>query len=1369
MEIKHEKYIDNIPKHALRIEKKVDKYRDIGNITFQIVSMKQHDYSDTLYDDTEDIEQYIQEELDYNSERIKSMDDKYERMRLINDLTRDVVSQHQRDKEFRLTIFGVTSESESVAVNVTGFKPYFFIKLPENVKWTQSKFQLLLQEMESKAYMWKRINICGYASGLNMHESKVVHRHELYGFTNKKLFQFGKLVFNSQTSMNAYRTILKYAFKTFNGEKYPQYESNIDPMLRLLHTRDLDACGWMNAKFQTLPSCEDEFHSTCQFECTADYRGLSKVESEEYAPFVLASYDIEAWSYHGDFPIPKKKYEKLMYDLNNTIMLNHMKMNVNGRSDIREYISQKIKTLEYYETLLRLAFDDTIPICQDDNEPIYEISKVFTKCDVRPEEKTISQVSKITHPMFLEYIQVQENIRTKVWKTIKDTTEKNQKKSEIMQQKTSLYTRIHDIFSGTFPPVEGDIVTQIGTVVRRFQDPNVLLRHIICLKETSDLPSDAIVEWYDTEEEVILAWFRLIKRLDPDEIDGYNIFGFDEKFLWERAEELGITHKLHRSRMKSMRSYLYEKKLNSAGLGDNTLYYIISEGRVLIDLMKVIQRDHNLGNYRLDSVAETFMRGNVTSLTYNEAENMTIIGTSDTGFLKEGNFVSFVINDGVYEDRFVCSETEKDKFNIYRLIENKEIIVHGKMAIVNFFDVKVAWCEVKDDISPQEIFDKQLQGPTERAEIAKYCIQDCELCARLCKKLDVIPANISMGNVCSVPLEYIFMRGQGIKILSLIGKFCRKQNTLIPVLPKKDKEPYEGAIVLDAHRGIYTDDMVSVLDFNSLYPSCMIAENLSHDTIILDPRYANLPGREYVDITYTVYEMKSVASAKSKKKKKPEKVAVGEETRRFIQPPKQADGSVAISDRGILCQILMALLKARKDTRAKIKETNDPFKKKLYDLLQLAFKVTANSIYGQMGASTSPVFMKPIAECTTASGRETLLLAKKEVEELIPGTKTVYGDTDSNFYMYPRHLMVNEDGSPMTKLQEINKNIELSIMAGKHVSSKLKFPHNLEFEKVIWPFILFSKKRYVGRYYMNPKGHKSLLEYIVKSMGIALKRRDNALIVKHIYGGCVKIILNEQNIEKAKNFVRTEVEKVLNGEFPMDKFIISKTLKGFYKNPDGVAHKVLADRIGIRDPGSKPKSNDRIPYAYIELPPARKGEKVLQGDKIELPSYIKENHLKLDYLHYITNQIQKPVSQIFELEYSELLGCKNDIKIATELVTRELFARTINQENLKRKGYSSMDRFLSSSSSATNEIRRARDFESFKKQTLEKFRRKKARLDTNKGKMQMNMNSYFQCQPIEKPQTQPPKLPAFVKPSSVKRKKTQATMSSFFQKKKRED
>lgn len=109
--------------------------------------------------------------------------------------------------------------------------------------------------------------------------------------------------------------------------------------------------------------------------------------------------------------------------------------------------------------------------------------------------------------------------------------------------------------------------------------------------------------------------------------------------------------------------------------------------------------------------------------------------------------------------------------------------------------------------------------------------QDCALCNLLVAKLETLANNVGMANVCSVPLSFIFMRGQGVKIFSLVAKQCRQDGFLVPTRPKADLSDlgYEGAIVLDPQEGMYLEDPVSVLDYASLYPSSMISENLSHD------------------------------------------------------------------------------------------------------------------------------------------------------------------------------------------------------------------------------------------------------------------------------------------------------------------------------------------------------------------------------------------------------------------------------------------------------------------------------------------------------------------------------------------------------------
>jgi DNA polymerase elongation subunit (family B) len=317
--------------------------------------------------------------------------------------------------------------------------------------------------------------------------------------------------------------------------------------------------------------------------------------------------------------------------------------------------------------------------------------------------------------------------------------------------------------------------------------------------------------------------------------------------------------------------------------------------------------------------------------------------------------------------------------------------------------------------------------------------------------------------------------------------------------------------------------------------------------------------------------------------------------------------------------------------------------KNVLDKRQLGYKVTANSLYGQCGAKTSTFYEKDIAACTTATGRLLLTYAKKIIEECygdavcdtMIGRKVrtkaeyIYGDTDSVFFTFNLQTL---EGTPIRGKEALEITIELAQEAGHLASTYLKGPHDLEYEKTFMPFCLLSKKRYVGMLYeTDPNKCKR------KEMGIVLKRRDNAPIVKDIYGGIIDILMKQQNIQQAIDFLKTSLQNLVEEKYPMDKLIITKSLRSGYKNPKSIAHKVLADRITARDPGNKPSSGDRIPFAYI----ITKNKKALQGEKIETPTYIAEHGLKLDYSFYITNQIMKPVQQVFALVLEKIWDLQN--------------------------------------------------------------------------------------------------------------------------------
>jgi len=411
----------------------------------------------------------------------------------------------------------------------------------------------------------------------------------------------------------------------------------------------------------------------------------------------------------------------------------------------------------------------------------------------------------------------------------------------------------------------------------------------------------------------------------------------------------------------------------------------------------------------------------------------------------------------------------------------------------------------------------------------------------------------------------------------------------------------------------------------------MIEKNLSHECYLLpedNGRYDNLPGYEYYDIIHKNNIDDDNLTYKKCKEYDPDN---GDTISRFA---KKKDGT-----KGIIPQIELSLLDARSKVKGLMKLEKDPFVKKIYDGLQLAYKITANSLYGQTGADVSPIYLRAIAASTTATGRANLLFSRDTIVELYPGTVIVYGDTDSIFVKFP---IKDEDGKYIQSKEALVEAIRLGYESSEKINKLLPYPHDLEYEKTYWPLISNKKKKYVGNLYVDDPD-----SYYQKDMGIVLTRRDNAQIVKVVCRGIIHKLLNERNAVNAVKFTKNVLKNILRGKYPIDKFVISKTLKGDYVDRSKHAHTVLADRMGIRDPGNKPQVNDRIPFVYI-IPD---GKVKLQGDRVEDPVYITEKNIDIDYLFYITNQIMKPAISFLE----HLV--ENPEKIFKEFIVRELNKR----------------------------------------------------------------------------------------------------------------
>ena len=1192
-------------------------------------------------------------------------------------------SEHStfRDKrQFYVQMFGINEQGETCSICVENVKPFFYVKVDD--EWTEGTKEAFLGNIKKNVGAFYENSIIG---------CKLVKRKKLYGFDKGREYKFVEITFENTLVMNKvkylwYKKVKRRDMDTgkmieklvlndvgyiFSGTPTKIYESNIPPLLRFFHINDISPSGWISFHNKHVyENKRGDKTTTCKYEFVIDKKNIVALnEKETLVPYKICSFDIEASSSHGDFPVPVKSYKKLATNIldyyyhypdtknldvdEQTKILRRIVFTAFGHDNIDD-IDTVFPKKKPSETSLKTRFDKwiktSLQVAQKKSDSTMEIVEMFD--NIRSQQ---NQVASGDGEMF------DENAEFKGYPTKRTGQIKTKKGDTICDilcnpelERDAVMNIIDKTLVMNFPALKGDKVTFIGSTFLKHGEKDPYLNHCIVLDtcEPMEGVENSEIESYRTEKEVLLAWKELIQREDPDIIIGYNIFGFDYEFMLHRANETDCCEeflKLSRNcdevcgeRSKKTGKYQIQESSIVIASGQHDLKFIKMNGRIQIDLYNYFRRDYNLSSYKLDSVSGHFI-GDMVKDTQRESGITTIKSGNLTG-LKNKSYICF-------EELGHSSELYADgkKFQVFNVDEKT-----GTFQIeeeVSFTKKGIRWCMAKDDVTPQDIFRLTNESATGRSTIAKYCIQDCNLVHYLMTKIDVLTGFIEMAKICSVPIDFIIMRGQGIKLLSFIAKKCRAKNTLLPVIEKKENDGgYEGAIVLDPKCNLYLDEPVACVDYSSLYPSSMISEGLSHDSKVWTKEYDlegnlicetgektecgtkflydNLPDYKYVDVQYDTYKYvrKTPKSAATK-------VLDGKKICRFAQFPE--------GTKPIMPSILEELLAARKATRKKIKTTEDEFMKNVLDKRQLGYKITANSLYGQCGARTSSFYEKDVAASTTATGRKLLIYAKHIIEEVYGDrivdtslgkvhshAEYIYGDTDSVFMSFK---LTELDGTPITGRRALIMTIELAKEAGELATKFLKKPHDLEYEKTFLPFCLLSKKRYVGMLYEeDPDKCKC------KSMGIVLKRRDNAPIVKDVYGGVIDILMKDKDIQKAIDFTKGCLDNIVKEKYPLDKLIISKSLRGYYKKPEQIAHKVLADRMGKRDPGNKPSVGDRIPFVYIH----NKTKGALQGDKIEHPDFIRKHKVKPDYSFYITNQIMKPLQQVFALVLEKIPAFK---------------------------------------------------------------------------------------------------------------------------------
>jgi len=159
---------------------------------------------------------------------------------------------------------------------------------------------------------------------------------------------------------------------------------------------------------------------------------------------------------------------------------------------------------------------------------------------------------------------------------------------------------------GVFPDPSEDPVIQIASMLT-IQGSNEALHKVVFTLNTCMSILGADVYSFASERDLLEAWSQFVVACDPDVLTGYNIVNFDIPYLLDRARTLKCTAFPLFGRILNVPAKATKKVFQSKQHGNHETHEISVDGRVLIDMLDVIQHDHKLRSYSLNSVSALFL------------------------------------------------------------------------------------------------------------------------------------------------------------------------------------------------------------------------------------------------------------------------------------------------------------------------------------------------------------------------------------------------------------------------------------------------------------------------------------------------------------------------------------------------------------------------------------------------------------------------------------------------------------------------------------------------------------------------------------------------------------------------------------------
>ncbi|KAG8166676.1 hypothetical protein KVR01_002365 [Diaporthe batatas] len=484
-------------------------------------------------------------------------------------------------------------------------------------------------------------------------------------------------------------------------------------------------------------------------------------------------------------------------------------------------------------------------------------------------------------------------------------------------------------------------------------------------------------------------------------------------------------------------------------------------------------------------------------------------------------------------------------------------------------------------------------------KVLRYYTTRTKMDIQILEENELIPRTSEQARLLGVDFFSVFSRGSQFKVESIMFRIAKPENFVL-VSPSRKQVGGQNALeslplVMEPQSDFYSSPLL-VLDFQSLYPSVMIAYNLCYSTFL--GRIVNWRGTSKMGfIEY----------------RRQERLLELLQSYINITPNGMMFAKVEIR-KSLLAKMLTEILETRVMVKSGMKQDRED--KTLQQLLnnrQLALKLLANVTYGYTSASFSGRMpCSEIADSIVQTGRETLERAIAYIHSVERwGAEVVYGDTDS--------LFIYLKGRTRSQAFDIGEEI------AKAVTDMNPRPIKLKFEKVYHPCVLLAKKRYVGYKYESRNQVKPDFD----AKGIETVRRDGTPAEQKIEEKALKILFETADLSQIKSYFQSQCDKIMRGQVSVQDFCFAKEVRlGTYseKGPPPPGALISTKRM-LEDARAEPQYGERVPYVVVTGGP---GARLI--DRCVAPEDLLNNdHVTLDAEYYITKNLIPPLERIFNL------------------------------------------------------------------------------------------------------------------------------------------